>query len=166
MLKRRSFGLVDPKKEPKIVAIIFLIVGLIMVPIGSQLSAYQARHIAESISVQVEVIRIDSRKAKRRSNESVSRRRQLQFRPVFQTTIPTGERITYESNSWSSPAAYDVGDHTTGYYNARTGAINTDHTISNQSLAVKIVTFLGAAFIAFGFILLLILRTRKKHADI
>ena len=161
-MNRRHFNLINPKKVPVYVAVIFLIAGLIMVPSGIAIKSSQTAAIAENISVPVEVIRIDSRKAKRRKNESVSRRRQLQYRPVFQTTFPSGEKVTYESRSWSRPSAYETGDQLSGFYNPRTGAIHTPLTIQNQSMLHKILKLLGSIFIAVGALMLGVLSMRKS----
>jgi hypothetical protein len=159
--KQRGLLRIDPKKVPAIVAIIFLIVGIAMLPTAVALKHQQARIIAESIAVPVEVIRVDSRRAKRRNNQTVSQRRQLMYRPVFQTTTPAGVQVVFESTSWSRPAAYQVGDKIMGQYHARSGAIHTDLTIKNQSLISGIVGFLGIVFIIVGAAILAVRRFRQ-----
>ncbi len=160
MMKRTTFGFVDPKKTPRYAAITFLISGVILLVIVFAIKSYQARALADSIALPAEVIRVDSRTQGKRKNKTVSARRRLQYRPVFRTTAPSGEVVVYESQSWRLSPLYDVGDRVTGLYRAETGVISTAEIRKGQAFLSNMLFGMSAIFIALGIAILKAFKTR------
>lgn len=161
MMKRNTFGWVDPKKIPTYVTLIFLVTGVTLLCVGFGVKSYQARALAESVEVPVEVIRNDSRYERGSDKPLVDGRPRLQYRPVFQTTVPTGEVVTYEALSWklSSPL-YNVGDRMTGFYRAETGVITTEEIRKGQELVPNIMFLMAAIFLGFALAIWLAFKKR------
>ncbi|MBU2980620.1 DUF3592 domain-containing protein [Lentibacter algarum] len=165
-MKRKTFGWVDPKKVPTYVTLIFLVTGVTLLCVGFGVKSYQARALAESVEVPVVVIRNDSRYERGSDKPLVDGRRRLQYRPVFQTTAPTGEIVTYEARSWklSSPL-YNVGDRLTGFYRAETGVITTEQIRKGQEFVPKIMFLMAAIFLGFALALWLVFKKQNPARE-
>ena len=166
MMKRTTFGLINPKKARRYAAMIILATGLVLLGVGFTVKSYQARATAESIELPVEVIRNESRYERGRDKPLVHGQRRLQYRPVFQATPPSGEVVTHKSLNWklSSPL-YTEGDRVTGFYRAKTGVITTSEIRKRSEFVPTVMFLMGAIFIVFGGAVLVAFKKRDPAKE-